>query len=172
MKEIPLTQNKVAIIDDDDLELISQYKWFAVNNNGRGFYAVSSMKGKARIRMHRLIMGVTDQITFVDHRNHNGLDNRKNNLRICSQQENQRNRQSNKSSTSKFVGVSKVVNKKNGKQYPYWMAQIKHLGKSKCLGVFPFTSDGEIEAARRRDAEALILHGEFANLNFPNPPQQ
>lgn len=98
MKEIPLTFGQVALIDDSDFELVSQYRWYANRSRRVGgywsYYATSSRKVNGHpeiVRMHRLVMGAClGQI--VDHINRNSLDNRKENLRFVTARENSLNR--------------------------------------------------------------------------------
>lgn len=85
MKEIKLTQNKVALIDDDDFEYINQFKWNA--HRSEKYWYASRSRG---VRMHRVIMKTCDGMD-IDHKNGNGLDNRKENLRICTHQQNMQN---------------------------------------------------------------------------------
>lgn len=154
--EIELSQGKKAIVDNEDYERLSQRRWYASNEHGR-FYAKTCVKGSgSKIRMHRFIMGVTDPNTLVDHKNHNTLDNRKSNLRICTTAENTRNVQSHKGGTSKYLGVS--FDKANNK----WMSQIYHNKKQIKIGRYK----DEKEAALMYDIKAKELHKEFANLNF------
>jgi len=96
----------------------------------------------------------------TDHINHNGLDNRKSNLRVCTDAENGRNKQRQKGGTSIYKGVCWHKAKKK------WVAQIKFEGKNMHIGYF--TDDKEKEAARAVDAKAKVLHGEYALLNFPD----
>ena len=93
MKRIPLTQGQYAIVDDEDYEWLSQWKWHAYwNRHTRSYYAVrNSRHGRHRykIYMSRQIMGLTYKDgKIIDHRNHNTIDNRMANLRVVSQQEN------------------------------------------------------------------------------------
>jgi hypothetical protein len=166
MKIITLTQGKEAIVDDSDFDLLSQWNWYAVNNSDRGFYAVANMEPGKPTRMHRFLLSINDPKIFVDHINHNGLDNQRVNLRTCTRLQNQRNRRSNKNSSSQYIGVSSCVHKKRGKEYKYWQSAIKTGEKSINLGLFPFTAEGEIQAAIVRDEASKKYHGEFANLNF------
>lgn len=156
MIEIPLVKGKsIALIDDEDFDLISRFKWTRlICNNGNKIYVQSSTL--PRICMHRLIMGLPPHPLVVDHRNHDGLDNRRSNLRVITKKQNQANRRSVRNSSSKYLGVS--WNKKRKK----FTAQIG-LGNNKviCLGVF----DNEIDAAKCYNEKAKIVHGEFANLN-------
>lgn len=155
MKEIKLTLGKVAIVDDEDFEYLSQWKW-TTKKHRNTFYARRNMKlpnGKNKdFKMHRVIMGVTDPRQLVDHRDNDGLNNQKSNLRPCSLNENQHNRISRKGS-SKFKGVRKDGNK--------WYAQIMSYRVKRNLGSF----DNEIDAAKAYNDAAIIYHGEFAHLN-------
>ncbi len=110
--------------------------------------------------MHRMVMGVEDG-RLVDHANHNGLDNRRTNLRIATWTENCWNKRKPISdSSSRFKGV--MWDKRRGT----WHVMIGHNGRKIFIGYF----DDEEEAARAYDVKAKELYGEFAALNFP--PQQ
>ena len=94
MKHIPLTQGKVAIVDDKDYEYLNQWKWYA-HKKGNTYYARRSInyklngKKKTRtIQMHNIVLSKTDVSKEIDHKNHNGLDNRLSNLRICTHAQN------------------------------------------------------------------------------------
>jgi hypothetical protein len=90
MKLIRLTQNQFAQVDDSDYESLNQYKWYAIKDNT--YYAVRYSKEKNKIiQMHREIMQ-TPRSLIVDHRDHNGLNNQRYNLRNCTIAENHRNR--------------------------------------------------------------------------------
>jgi len=156
MKEIQLTQGKVAIIDDEDLEKVYQYKWCACKG-GKTFYAQRNIKinGKyTMVSMHRFIMDYPIGLQ-VDHINHNGLDNRKENLRVCNAAQNQWNQKSRTDNASGFRGVS-LFGKK-------WRAHIRISSKKIYLGSF----NAKEEAAFAYDKKAVELFGEFACLNFP-----
>ncbi len=149
---IPLTQGKVAIVDAADYQWLSMYKWNA-SESKNAFYARNSKR--RRIYMHRFIMNAPPD-KVVDHKDHNGLNNRRSNLRICSSAENLRNRRPNKK-TSRYKGVHWC------KESRIWKAVIKFRGKKQNLGQF----DNEIDAARAYDKAARQLFKEFAYLNFP-----
>ena len=161
MKEIQLTQGKVAIVDDEDFERISQYKWYATCEKRRKkqvFYAqrMSSINGKRiSIKLHRFIMNNPADFQ-IDHKNGNGLDNRKSNLRLATAYQNHQNIIYLKPSASGFRGVYPI---KNGKRFE---AKISAYGKNYFLGCF----NAPEEAARAYDRKAKELHGEFAVLNF------
>ena len=157
MKTILLTQNKIALVDDRDYEQLSQYKWYA-KNEGNTWYAVRGSKkldGKGKqklIRMHREIMN-TQKGVMVDHRNGNGLDNRKENLRICTIQQNAYNRT--RSQKNNKLGIKGVSWDKKLKKYK---AGIKFNGKSIHLGYFNVL--GDADSAYRKAEEKYF--GEFA----------
>ena len=153
-KLIPLTQDKFAIVDAADYEELNQYKWHATKA-GRTYYAMRR-KGRKLIRMHREILKAPRGLV-CDHINHDGLDNRKRNLRLCTQGQNCRNKSARKGCSSKYIGVS------FDKQTKRFSAKICVNFKKIWLGRF----ESEIEAARARDKKAIEVHGEFACLNFP-----
>jgi hypothetical protein len=161
MKEIRLTGGKIALVDDSDYEWLSQFKWYAMKDTNT-FYAVRTIKdanGKqATIRMHREILGLRAGNTKqTDHKDHNGCNNQRFNLRICNNQQNQFNRTpENKSSKFKGVYWQRDRNK--------WRARIGLGDKMVQLGYF----DNEIEAAKAYDNGARKYFGEFADLNFPD----
>ena len=80
LRQIPLTQGMIAVIDTNKFDLISNYKWHVAKSR-ENYYAATKINGKT-IKMHRILMGVTDSKVIVDHINHNGLDKRVSNLRI------------------------------------------------------------------------------------------
>jgi hypothetical protein len=157
MKQIQLTQGEIALVDDFDLEQLSQFKWY-VHKAAHTCYArtdVGGRKNKKHIYMHRLLVSVPAGLQ-VDHRDYNGLNNQRCNLRICSQQENMQSRRS-LNKTSKYKGVYKC-NHASG-----WYARAQKKGEVFYLGYFR----DETEAANAYDAKAKELFGEFAYLNFP-----
>ena len=153
MKQIPLTQDKFAIVDDEDFEELNRYKWHA-HKNRENFYAVRFCKGK-RVSMHRVILNAPDDLQ-CDHMNHNGLDNRKCNLRLCTVAQNNHNRRPRKNATSKYKGVSFDTYKKK------WEAAIRIKSLRIHIGRFNYEQD----AAIAYDFKAAELFGEFAFLNY------
>jgi hypothetical protein len=139
MKEIPLTQGKVALVDDEDYSELSKYKWYA-HKNCNTWYAErrsSKINGKqGLIKMHVAVAG-TPKGMETDHVNGNGLDNRRENLHAVTHRENLQNLHNPR--TSKYPGVSWK------KQHRKWRAQIQVNGKNHHLGYY----DKE-EAAYRR----------------------
>lgn len=140
MKTIPLTRGQSAIIDDADFERVGNLKWFAIPHRN-GFYAARHTRlGRVNTTfLHRVIMG--DPVgKEVDHENHNTLDCRRSNLRVCTVRENGRNRTgAMRNSKSGIRGVSwcKVTQK--------WHAQICLNGKQTSLGKF-FSKEDAAEA--------------------------
>ena len=156
-KKISLTRNQFAFVDDIDFEWLNRWKWQAMFNwNKTGFYARRRAGGKT-IYMHRLIMNCPPD-KDIDHKNHNILDNRRCNLRICKNKENQANRQVHTKKTSQYKGVYVRWNKRKKK----WVSMIKHNYKNLYLGSY----DSEVKAAKAYDKTAIELFGEFACLNF------
>jgi hypothetical protein len=159
MKEIPLNHGHIALVDDADFESVSQFKWTALPHH-RTVYAIRKV-GKTIQRMHRFIMELSDPAVQVDHRDHDGLNNQRGNLRPATNAQNRSNgRKPATGHTSRFKGV--YWNKKDGK----FRAQIKVLQLNIYLGLF----DQEIDAARAYNKAAVRHFGEFAQLNDVTQP--
>ncbi|MHC4216612.1 MAG: HNH endonuclease [Planctomycetota bacterium] len=154
-KRIELSWGKWAIVDAEDYEMLKRYKWLALEK-GRSLYAKTYHLNGKSLHMHRLIMNAPSGLV-VDHINHNGLDNRKSNLRLCTRLENQRNARPSRGGSSKYKGVCWH---KASKQFA---VQISFEGKRLWLGYFK----DETDAAKAYDKKARELFGEFAYLNFP-----
>jgi hypothetical protein len=155
VKYIALTKGQHAIVDAADFAWLNRHKWYAVPcTTGPGYYAARGTGGRT-IFMHRQIMNAPDDMV-VDHANRNPSDNRRCNLRLCTQQQNGCNRHTAVHS-SRFQGVA--YRKGDGK----WVAHIKLGRRSEQIGAF----DDEVEAAQVRDRWAFAFHGRFAYLNFP-----
>jgi hypothetical protein len=161
MKLISLTQGLFAQVSDKDYAHLNTFKWCAhkVNNT---YYAeratARDANGKQRmIKMHRVIMDVTDGRIKVDHINGDGLDNQRPNLRVASTSQNGMNRRKHKTATSIYKGVCWHIRDLK------WVAQIKADGRYHSLGYY----DNEREAAEAYDSAAQALYGQYASLNFP-----
>ena len=152
-RRIKLSQGKFAIVDPQDYEKLIGYPWYAAKDLYT-FYAQRKETGKT-IKMHRQIMNPPPGL-FVDHINHNGLDNRRANLRIATRLENSRNRRSLNPGISKYKGVAQS---KSGNR---WFASIGCEGRRIHLGSFK----SETDAAKAYDKAAKELFGQFAALNF------
>jgi hypothetical protein len=158
VREIPLTQGKVALVDNEDYEELVQYKWYAHKQDHR-WYArrnTRTVTGKrTTVRMHREIMGEAPG-QDVDHWDGDGLHNWRENLRYCNDAENSGNAHHKQANcTSRYKGVSWF--KSHGK----WRAKIAFNYKSIHLGLF----DNEDDAARAYNAAARQYFGEFACPN-------
>lgn len=148
--QVQLTLGQVATIDAEDAHMIAGRSWHArPRRDGKGYYAVAA----DGVRMHRLLLGVTDQ-RIVDHRDGDGLNNRRNNLRAGTQSLNCVNRVS---TPGKYLRGARP---KKGK----WQAYIKLAGKQRSLGYF----ETEQAAHNAYVAEAARLHGDWMPL--PPPP--
>ena len=148
---IRLSRGMCALIDAVDLERVSQFKW-SVHDNGCGqFYAKSGIAGL----LHRFILDAPADM-FVDHRNGDGLDCRRENLRTCLPAQNNFNRNWRVGPS----GYRGVVLRPSGR----WRAQMKVGGKTIHCGMH----DTAEQAARAYDAAVNRLHGEYARLNFPH----
>ena len=160
MKEIQLTKGQFAIIDDDDYEMISKNKWAASHGEVGKIYAVKTLNmgggRRKRIYMHRVIMNAPLD-KQVDHKNGNKLDNRRSNLRLCSKNENMRNRQRYSRNTSGSKGVRWYGY--NG--HSHWVARIVVNRKNIHLGYF----DRKIDAVGAYNTAAIRYHKEFAVLS-------
>jgi len=160
MAEIQLTRGMVALVDDADLPLVSGYAWYPLlrsDGAGKGFYASgvaagSGKSGRKWLLMHHLVLPATGQ---VDHRDGDGLNNRRENLRPCTSSQNAANARKQMVATSRFKGV--FLDRSRGR----WAAAITHRTRSRKLGRFV----NEVDAAKAYNAAALELFGEFARLN-------
>ncbi|NBW20194.1 MAG: hypothetical protein EBR82_70720 [Caulobacteraceae bacterium] len=160
MKKIALTQGQFAIVDDEDFEELNQVKWCA-SRDGNTFYALRKgprNKGQRKsIKMHRYILGLTDPKIFVDHINGNGLDNRRQNLRLCNNQQNQKNQRNRKNQKNR-VDFKGVYFDEDIQKYS---VSITIEAEKINLGFF----SNPIEAAKTYNEAALKLFGQYAQLN-------
>lgn len=157
-KEIPLTQGYVALVDDEDYERIIQRKW-NVMKHGNNFYGHGHRKiGQGIYKkelLHRVVLNAPKG-TIVDHKNGNGLDCRKENLRFSDHSGNMHNSGKRKKNTSGYKGVGWVAHCRK------WKARICHHRVEIYLGLY----ENAQEAAKAYDEAAKVYHGEFARLNF------
>ena len=151
---IPLSQGEVAMVDEADYASLIRYKWCAIRAS-RTFYASAYVKSR-NLTMHRMLMGPPKGMV-VDHINHNGLDNRRGNLRICTIAQNSRNRQPGRGEKVKYKGVSFY------KSHQKFRASIRRGDHRLTIGYF----EDEVAAAVAYDEKAKELFGEYAYLNFP-----
>lgn len=159
MKRIPLTQGKFATVDNEDYERLSKHKWHLLKCP-TGSYAQRNIPAGGRkqkkVQMHRVIMQAPDDMQ-VDHIDRDGLNNQRNNMRLCTHAQNQRNRRT-QANFSGYKGVN--WNNKSKK----WQVYISVNDKAVFLGSF-FCP---IKAAVAYDKAAIRYSGEFARLNFPH----
>lgn len=155
---------KEVLIDDEDFEYISKFKWH-LKKHRNTFYAVrtqwnSDTKTNVHYKMHRVLLGLKLPSDIGDHKDHNGLNNQRKNIRKCTNTQNRRNVLSRKNSSSKYLGVSFC--KKENK----FSAFISINKKSTFIASAENSIDGEIRMAKCYDEYAKKYFGEFANLNF------
>lgn len=156
MKTINLTQNQIALVDDEDYENLSLFSWQAQKmKNGKYRTATWTPRpNRICVRMHTMIMNPPVGME-VDHIDGNPLNNQKSNLRICTHANNMLNRSKERGNVTGYKGVSPHKSK--------YQARIRVNNKEYWLGVF----DNPEDAATAYDDAARIYHGEFAKLNFP-----
>ncbi|OHB59233.1 MAG: hypothetical protein A2173_09735 [Planctomycetes bacterium RBG_13_44_8b] len=148
-RKIKLTQSKYAVVDADDYDELNKTRWYSVKA-GETFYAVRSIytdrfvpgmdrrKKRTTVKMHRQIMRPGEGLV-VDHINHNGLDNRRANLRCVTQRENSLNRRDRKKrGQSKYIGVYWC------KDHKKWRVRICINGVKEHIGYY----DSEAEAGQ------------------------
>lgn len=161
MKEIQLTKGQVALVDDDIYEELNKYNWYAIYIKKRDCYYAArkkktdpSSKWCETILMHRFIKGLKKgDHQQIDHINQKTLDNRSDNLRVCTYSQNNMNRKSPGNSHSKYRGIRFAHGK--------WYARIKYKGKEKHLGCF----EKEEDAANAYLKAANDAFGEYAYHN-------
>ena len=156
MEKIKLTQGEYAIVDWDDFRKLSKHKWHAHKRHNL-WYALRTINVNSKqktIRMHRLVLKAKEG-DYVDHINGNGLDNRKNNLRLCNHKQNAANSRISKNNTSGYKGV--CWDKSRSK----WIATIRVNYRKLNLGRY----DNILDAAAAYDRYAIMWFGEFAKTN-------
>jgi hypothetical protein len=167
----------MAIVDDEDYDRVNRFRWFA-HKGGNGVYAARNMplpRGKKTTKfLHHEVLGYElERGLVVDHRDHNPLNCRKGNLRLCTKAQNVMNQGPRRDKrTSKYKGVYKLPARPDGKNR--WQAVIRFRGKAHYLGCFY----DELPAVKIYNVWARRLHGPFAYLNnwdgptlceIPNP---
>jgi hypothetical protein len=166
--EVVLKNGIVTMVDTEDLPLMAKYTgWYTLRQSNGKLYVrgydksryVAKVRKQKIVSLHRIIMGVNDPKILIDHADHDTLNNRKSNLRLCTQAQNQQNRSgiASHKKSSQYRGVFKreLVNGIS------WRAGIRYNGKWNTLGHFK----DEITAAKVYNEAAKKFFGEFASLN-------
>lgn len=155
MKLISLTKGRFAIVDDEDFDRVNEFKWY-YQKNGTNEYAIAftsnDLSTRKILSMHRFLMGFPK--SKVDHRNGNGLDNRRSNLRVASHAQNIANQKLSKTNTSGFKGVSWK------KSHRMWRCRVSSKRK-----IFTAYFKSATDAALAYDEKAVEIFGEFARTN-------
>lgn len=152
MKKIPLTKGKYALVDDGDFEWLNEHKWCV--SHGYAVRRLSKAEGFRVVFMHRVIANTPENMK-TDHINGDTLDNKRTNLRVCTQAQNVANRRKQPGTTSTYKGVSWQKYAKK------WQAHISEKNRSKYLGLYA----DEAGAAKAYNVAAQELFGVFAKLN-------
>jgi hypothetical protein len=158
MREIKLTKGFVAMIDDDDYDLLNTHHWYtsiSKTHHKTNYYACCMHEYKY-MSMHQFIIGKAPKGYIVDHKDGNGLNNRRDNLRYVTKSQNAQNMTTKKTGSSKYKGVA--YSKFAKKFQAHYMKDYKHYH----LGYF----NNEIDAAIAYDSAVRIAFGEFARTNF------
>lgn len=162
MKEIKLSKGKVAFVNDSDYERVNQFKWTTTeskNNDGVVYYAYRNVSNKngviKSIKLHQFILGEAPEGMIIDHKNGNGLDNRRRNLRFCTKSQNAQN-------SKKTAGKSIYKGVSWNKYRSRWVAYIRFDNRHIYLG----SSKIEKEMAVKYDIAAKLYFGDFAKINF------
>ena len=160
---IQLTKGKTTVVNEDDREWLEKHRWKHLNRPGYQGYAVRNAyinKRYVALLMHRAIWehhnGPIPKGMQIDHINGDTLDNRLENLRICTNAQNAHNSYKRRQTASRYKGVTWHI------RYKKWVAQIGRGKNHRHIGYFT----SEEDAARAYDAKARELWGEFAHLNF------
>ena len=154
-KEIVLSNGMIAKVDKKDFEHLSRYNWYTGKQRDR-FYAYAWINGK-NVSMHRLLLGHEAGELDIDHKDGDGLNNARANLRIATRSQNAANSRKQKDTTSRFKGVHVM-------RQGYIKAYITHQSHRFHLGYFKTEED----AAQAYDKAARFYFGEFAGVNFPD----
>lgn len=152
-RKVPLTKGHYALVDESDYMLVMHFQWHVSDSKQRNTYYARAYDVQHReVRMHWLISGSK----WVDHRNGDGWDNRKRNLRPCDRRGNSANSPKRRHNTSGYKGVRRCRK--------LWHTYINAEGAQHFIGSF---SDFRT-AALAYDIAAILFYGDFAHLNFPD----
>ena len=155
--KIPLTCGLAMEVDEDDFDYLSQWKWHVHKKRGNGSWYACRTEGRKVIMAHRQILHIAcGDNAEVDHINGNGLDNRKCNLRKADRSQNQCNSPKRRGTQFRYKGILRT-------KYGRYIACVIKNKRKHYFGHYKTEED----AAKAYDQGAKLLHGEFANLNFP-----
>ncbi len=162
INEIPLTQRMVTIVDEEDYAYLNQWKWHTLKVEKLCYAARSIKQGKGsnQILMHRQLLDVPKG-KEIDHKDGDGLNNCRSNLRICNHQQNHFNLRNRINTSSIYKGVYWDKDKRR------WRATLVVGGEKKRLGRFK----DELQAALAYNQAATVYFGEYARLNILQPHQ-
>lgn len=153
-----LIKNKEILIDKKDISIFNKYNWH-ISDTGYVVWRGNKNGKKQTIRLHRLLLNITDSKIKIDHINRNKLDNRRKNLRVCNNMENSYNRSGDKNANTKYKGVfERKINNKT-----IYAAYIQYNRTNLFLGNY----DNIKDAALAYDRAAEKYHKNYAFLNFP-----
>lgn len=145
----------MSLVDDGDYASLSQANWYAMKSHRGLWYAVTDLRHGVHLYMHEALCQKSDGM-FIDHKDHDGLNNQRSNLRACTQSQNMANARKRGGTSSRF----KVVSFDSARQK--WRAQLTYEGLRYLRDRF----ETEIEAAIAYNDVATSVFGEFANLNY------
>lgn len=157
MKVLPLNRGLSALVDDADYDLVMKYHWYAAWGKTSNTWYAAVTNTKPYIQMHRLILGAKAG-EEVDHRDHNGLNNTRANIRICTHRQNHQNMRKYRGGKCPYKGVYFFSHKPVPNP---WYVQITVNGKILNLGMFSTPEEG----AQAYNEAAKKHFGEFAHLN-------
>jgi hypothetical protein len=152
---VKLTRGLVAVCELRDWQAVKTRRWWAISTRN-GFYAAASIDEPGKrgaVLMHRIVFGDSDKL--IDHWNRDKMDNRRTNLRACTNQQNCINGAARKNNTSGFLGVKKVTGAAR------WQATV--------AGVYIGSFMSKVEAANARDKAAAAMFGQFATRSAREP---
>ena len=155
IKEIKLASGLISYVSEQDYELVSKFSWWHAKQKKTTYVRTRDIyKGEKRhFYMHQLILGTIGVKAEIDHKDNNGLNNTRDNIKVASHSDNLKNRRKHRGA-SKYTGVSKHL-------YNRWIARININGKQKHIGLF----DNEIDAAKAYNKAAIETGNPYYVIN-------